>query len=81
MGGYGSVSEDYVGSSEQTVLIEEDLRLQNPVKVLEIYQIVVLGDEMFICKKFKKEKLEVRHISLSKYKKEVKNKGKGFSIS
>nr|POE97687.1 hypothetical protein CFP56_06500 [Quercus suber] len=64
IGGYGSVSEDYVGGSELTVLVEEDLGLQNPINVLKIHQIAVLGGEMFIYKKFKKEILGVGHISL-----------------
>lgn len=53
-----------MGGSKLTVLAEEDLRLQDLVKVLKIHQIVVLGSEVFICMKFKKEKLGVGHISL-----------------
>lgn len=63
-GGYRSVSEDYVGDLELTILVEEDLRLQNPINVLKIHQIAVPGGEMVIYKKFKKEILGVGHISL-----------------
>lgn len=56
-----------MGSAELTVFVNEDLGLQNLVKILVVYQIKICNGEIFIYRMFKKKKLEVRYFQKKNY--------------
>ena len=44
-----------------TILVDENLEFQNPVKILAFHQVKICEGKIFICENFKKKKLRVRN--------------------
>ena len=63
-----------MGGTKLTFLMEEDLKLQDLVKILTVYQIKICSGEIFIYRMFKKKKLEARYFQKKKYRYKKDNK-------